>query len=150
MGSPATAVKQPPHMMGTPSNQRGGTVLSKQSSAEYYELLTHGQTPRSVPAGEVIFQQGDRGEGMYIVREGSVALKDGDRVVETLTAPALFGEMALIENQPRALTAVAATDGVLFEIAARHFWVLVHETPYFAQLVMSVMAERLRHAGGTT
>jgi hypothetical protein len=32
----------------------------------------------------------------------------------------------------------------------RQFWVLVHETPYFAQLVMSVMADRLRRAGGST
>lgn len=58
--------------------------------------------------------------------------------------------MALIEHEPRSLTAVAATDVVLVEIAARHFWVLVHETLYFAQLVMSVMAQRLRGRGGTT
>jgi CRP-like cAMP-binding protein len=125
-------------------------VLTNESSVEYYELLTHGQTRRSVPAGEVIFEQGEHGDGMYIVHAGSVALKDGDRVVETVAAPALFGEMALIEHEPRSLTAVAATDAVLVELSARHFWVLVHETPYFAQLVMSVMAERLRRRGGTT
>jgi CRP-like cAMP-binding protein len=61
-----------------------------------------------------------------------------------VTAPGLFGEMALIEDAPRALTAVAATDATIIEIPARHFWVLVHDTPYFAQLVMSVMAQRLR------
>ena len=32
----------------------------------------------------------------------------------------------------------------VIEIPARHFWVLVHDTPYFAQLVMGVMAQRLR------
>jgi CRP-like cAMP-binding protein len=42
------------------------------------------------------------------------------------------------------LTAVAATDAAVIEIPARHFWVLVHDTPYFAQLVMRVMAQRLR------
>jgi CRP-like cAMP-binding protein len=58
--------------------------------------------------------------------------------------------MALIEDVPRSLTAVASSDLELFAIPARHFWVLVHDTPYFAQLVMSVMAQRLRRAGGTT
>jgi CRP-like cAMP-binding protein len=87
---------------------------------------------------------------MYIVHDGSVALKNGDRVVDTVAAPGLFGEMALIESEPRALTAVAETDAELVEIPARQFWVLVHETPRYAHLVMSVMASRLRRAGSAT
>lgn len=114
------------------------------NAEHYYELLAHGRTPRMVGAGELIFEQGDRGESLFVVREGSVDLKDADRFVETVTAPGLFGELALIEDEPRALSAVAATDVVVIEIPARHFWVLVHDTPYFAQLVMSVMAQRLR------
>ena len=84
------------------------------------------------------------------MRQGSVALKDGDRLVETLEAPGMFGEMALIENGPRSLTALAETDVAVVEIPVRQFWVLVHETPYFAQLVMTVMAQRLRRRSGTT
>ena len=110
----------------------------------YYDLLAHGRSPRTLQANELIFDQGDPGDSLVVVREGSVELKDEDRVVETVTAPGLFGEMALIEDAPRALTAVAATDATIIEIPARHFWVLVHDTPYFAQLVMSVMAQRLR------
>jgi CRP-like cAMP-binding protein len=114
------------------------------STDQYYELLAHGRTPRTYQAGEVIFEQGDPGESLYVVREGSVGLTDGDRLVETVTAPGLFGEMALIEDEPRALTAAASTGVTVIEIPARHFWVLVHDTPYFAQLVMGVMARRLR------
>jgi CRP/FNR family transcriptional regulator, cyclic AMP receptor protein len=120
------------------------------SSGEYYELLAHGRTPLDYPAGEVIFSQGDPADGMYLVREGAVAIRDGNRVVETVAAPGLFGEMALIENEPRSLTAVADTNVSLVAIPVRHFWVLVHETPYFARLVMAVMAHRLRERGGTT
>ncbi len=117
---------------------------------EYYGLLTEGRAPRTFEAGELVFEQGDRGDAMYVVLDGSVELRDGEQLVETVTAPGLFGEMALIEDEPRALTAVAAGDAVLFEIPARHFWILVHDTPYFAQLVMSVMARRLRHTRTTT
>ena len=77
------------------------------STDNYYDLLAHGRTPRSFAPGEVIFQQGDLGESLFVVREGSVDLRDGDRKVETVTAPGLFGEMALIEDAPRSLTAAA-------------------------------------------
>jgi CRP-like cAMP-binding protein len=117
---------------------------------EYYELLANGRAPQNFANGEVIFRQGDPGDSMYLVREGAVDLNDDDRVVETVAAPGLFGEMALLESEPRSLTAVAATDLAVIEIPARHFWVLVHETPYFAQLVMRVMARRLRERGATT
>jgi CRP/FNR family transcriptional regulator, cyclic AMP receptor protein len=114
------------------------------STDHYYELLAHGREARALAAGEVIFERGDPGESLFVVRSGSVDLTDGDRVVETVTAPGLFGEMALIEDTPRSLSAVAAGDATVIEIPARHFWVLVHDTPYFAQLVMQVMAQRLR------
>ena len=115
----------------------------------YYDLLAHGRVARRYATGEVIFAQGDPGESLFVVREGSVELKAGDTVVDTVAAPGLFGEMALIEDEPRSLTAVAAGEAALIEIPARHFWVLVHDTPYFAQLVMGVMARRLRRTSSS-
>jgi CRP-like cAMP-binding protein len=119
------------------------------STEHYYDLLAHGREPRTLTAGEVVFEQGDSGESLFVVRSGSVELRDGEHVVETVEAPGLFGEMALIEDSPRSLTAAAAGGVSLIEIPARHFWVLVHDTPYFAQLVMSVMAQRLRRQSAT-
>ncbi len=115
-----------------------------QSSDYYYDLLVQGRMPRRLSAGEIVFNQGERGDGMYVVRGGSVELRSGDRLIETISAPGLFGEMALIEDAPRSLTAVAAADTELVWIPAQQFWVMVHSTPYFAQLVMSEMARRLR------
>jgi CRP/FNR family cyclic AMP-dependent transcriptional regulator len=135
---------------GAEDQQEEGKLSTAESNAEYYDLLAHGRMPVSIPAGEIIFQKGDPGEGMYLLREGSIDLNDGDRLLDTVEAPNLFGEMALIQHEPRSLTAVANTDVVLIEIPVRHFWLLVHETPYFAQLVMAVMAERLRRRGGST
>jgi CRP-like cAMP-binding protein len=111
---------------------------------ELYRLIAQGRPRQSLAPGDVIFGQGEAGDRMYIVVTGAVALKAGEDTIETVHAPGLFGEMALIEDTPRALSAEAAVETELVEIPARHFWVLVHETPYFAQLVMSVMANRLR------
>ena len=114
------------------------------STDHYYDLLAHGREPRTLGAGALIFAQGDVGESLFLVRSGSVELRDGDRVVETVGAPGLFGEMALIEDEPRSLSAVSPGGATVIEIPASHFWILVHDTPYFAQLVMRVMAQRLR------
>ena len=114
----------------------------------YYELLAHRREPRTVPAGELIFSQGDPGESLFVVRSGSVDLTDGDRVIETVEAPGLFGEMALIEDRARL---VCRRPPPASRSPARHFWVR-DDTPYtnFAQLVMRVMAQRLRRQSHAT
>jgi CRP-like cAMP-binding protein len=124
-------------------------MSSIESDEALYGLLARAGETKQVSAGEVVFEKGTRGDSMFILASGVVGLSDGDRVLDTVSAPGLFGELALIESQPRALTATVQEDAALVEIPARMFWVLVHETPYFAQLVMRVMAERLRRASGT-
>jgi len=124
-------------------------MSSVQSDEALYGLLVRAGQIRSFAAGEVVFEKDTRGDAMYVVASGTVTLTDGERVLDRVPAPGLFGEMALIESKPRALTAIAESDAELVEIPTRTFWVLVHETPYFAQLVMRVMAERLRRVSGT-
>ncbi len=116
----------------------------------YFDLLVAGRTPQRLAPGDVLFRQGDPGEAMYVVREGSITLRDGEHDVDLTEAPSLLGEMALVDDEPRMLTAVAATDAVVVEIPMRHFWILVHDTPYFAQMVMRLMARRLRHRDALT
>ena len=86
---------------------------------------------------------------VILVERAERSLRTAGEALAVGEPPGLFGEMALIESQPRALTATVETDAELVEIPVRTFWVLVNETPYFAQLVMRVMAERLRRASGT-
>jgi CRP-like cAMP-binding protein len=120
-----------------------------QSDEALYGLLARAGASKRLAAGEVVFHQGSHGDTMFVLISGAIALTDGERTLETVTGPGLFGELALIESAPRALTATVQEDAELVEIPARMFWVLVHETPYFAQLVMRVMAARLRNASGT-
>jgi CRP/FNR family transcriptional regulator, cyclic AMP receptor protein len=112
--------------------------------SRYFDLLVQGRPGRQLAPGDLLFSKGDPGESMFVVREGTIALRDGDRDVSSVEALGLLGEMALVDDEPRTLTAIAATDALVYEIPMRHFWVLVHDTPYFAQMVMRVMARRLR------
>ena len=99
---------------------------------------------RSVPAGTVIFSEGDTGSEMFGVVSGSVELRHGERITASLGPDEVFGEMALIVKSPRSMSAVAATDSELAVLNEKSFLWLVQETPTFALQVMSAMADRLR------
>jgi len=101
---------------------------------------------RAFKAGDVIFRAGDPGSEMFVVKSGSVAIRIGDRTIETVGENGVFGEMALVDARPRSATAVAAADCVVVPVSERQFLLLVREAPYFALAVMRVLAERLRAA----
>ena len=115
-----------------------------QTESDYLALLLRAGESVEFPAGEVVFSEGDAAEQMFMVKSGSVSLLKGDRQLEVVEVGGMFGEMALIDREPRSASAVADTDCELVVIDKRRFWFLVQETPYFAQIVMRVMADRLR------
>ena len=91
-----------------------------------------------------MFTEGDPGKEMFGVISGAVELRKGAHTVATLGAGDTFGELALIDESPRSLTAVATEASVLAVIDEKAFVYLVHETPMFALQVMRSMAQRIR------
>ena len=72
-------------------------------------------------AGRNVFQEGDPGDGLYIIVEGKVQItclvgQDQRRVLSRLGAGDFFGEMAVLDNQPRSATATAETDTQVYFI----------------------------------
>ena len=100
---------------------------------------------RPFKAGQVIFEEGQSGDLMFAVIEGEVEINRQNRVLETIPAGGVFGEMALVDHKPRAAAAVMRTDGRVAAITARRFQVLVSQNPYFALQMLQLMAERVRH-----
>ena len=98
-----------------------------------------------VAPGDVLFREGDKRDKMYVLLEGEVDVRLGDYVVETAREGALIGEMALIDDSPRAANAVAKTACRLAAIDQRRFHFLVQQHPHFATHVMKELADRLRH-----
>jgi CRP/FNR family transcriptional regulator, cyclic AMP receptor protein len=110
-------------------------------------LLANAGFPQAnIPAGEVLFTSGDAGDYMYLVRSGEIEIERDGKVIETLSAGGIFGEMALIDGSPRSATARAKTDAEVAPINEKSFLFLVHETPFFAIAVMRTLAERLRRS----
>jgi CRP/FNR family transcriptional regulator, cyclic AMP receptor protein len=101
-------------------------------------------------AGDVIFTEGDKGDKMFVVKAGNVDLRVVGQTIETLESGDILGEMAMLDNEPRSATAVAATDCQIVPIDQTKFQFLVKETPYFAIEVMQIMARRLRRMNRET
>lgn len=110
-------------------------------------LFRNAKETRKVDAGAVIFNEGDKGAEMFGIIDGEVELRAKNGVLGRLGPEDIFGELALIDDSPRSLTAVAVSDTTLATIDRHRFLFLVQETPMFALNVMSVMAARLRNRG---
>ena len=107
-------------------------------------LASDGIATRSVKEGSFIFQEGDKADGLFIIKTGKVGIRLGNRTLAELAENAIFGEMALIDDAPRSATAVAVTDVELVPVSEKQFLFLVSQTPFFALKVMRVLARRLR------
>lgn len=101
---------------------------------------------RTVAPGEVLFSEGDIGDVMYAVVDGTLHLSAGGRVVDEIGEGQIVGEMAHIDQSPRSATVIAATAAVVAPVDRKRFVYLVQEHPTFALQVMELMAARLRKA----
>jgi len=84
------------------------------------KIFARGMTIR-VLRGETVFYKGTIGSQMYVVLAGTVVVRDGDKELATLSRGDMFGEMALINNEPRSATVVAMEDSLLFVLSETTF-----------------------------
>ena len=99
---------------------------------------------RTFKAGSIIFREGDEASELFVIKSGQVRVQIGNRTIRELGAESIFGEMALIDSEPRSATVTAITDVELVPVSEKQFLFLVSQTPYFALKVMRVLAQRLR------
>jgi CRP/FNR family transcriptional regulator, cyclic AMP receptor protein len=95
--------------------------------------------------GKVIMVAGQAGALMYVVIDGNVAISIRGAVVERVSQGGIFGEMALIDQSPRAANANAESDCALLAINRQVFLNLVKSEPTFGISLLGAMAERLRN-----
>nr|WP_275976362.1 MULTISPECIES: cyclic nucleotide-binding domain-containing protein [Geothrix] len=107
---------------------------------------------RQVAADEVIFREGDAGDGLFIVLKGSVRISKrgatGEEALAVLAPPAYFGEMALIDLSARAADAIANEPSELFFIPLQDLRSIIETQHKIALKILyalcEVLAQRLR------
>jgi CRP/FNR family cyclic AMP-dependent transcriptional regulator len=113
-------------------------------------LMAVDDRPLQLKEGEILFEQGEQGKEMYVVRTGSVRLKSGERILEEVGPGGMIGEMALIDASPRSATAIAGPECSVTKINEYTLHELVKRVPGLSLEIMRIMAERLRRANAAT
>ncbi len=99
----------------------------------------------SYPAGTTVVRQGDPGDTLCIVTAGTVEVLRNEAPVRRLGPGDYFGEISLIDGEPRSASVVAIDDVVLLELASADFVSLLGGS-YVAHIVMKNLAGLLRQA----
>lgn len=108
------------------------------------DLFTYESNTVELAAGDMLFREGEPGDAMYVLLEGSLDVVIGGETMERSTRGAILGEMALIDDSPRGATVVATEPARLAKIDEKRFNFIIQNNPFFAKQVMKVLADRLR------
>ncbi len=95
-------------------------------------------------AGTTVFEKGERGDSMYIIVEGEVAAADGERVFTHMGERQVFGEMALLDGEPRTATIRTTQPTRLLRLDQEPFYELMDDRIEIARGVIHVLLQRLR------
>jgi CRP/FNR family cyclic AMP-dependent transcriptional regulator len=105
---------------------------------------------RTLSKGDVIFKEGQPGQEMYIIQRGSVTLtrtvESKVEVLETLTKGDFFGELAIISQRPRMVTARASEETELLAIDGPNFSSMMRHNVEISARLFKRMAQRLGQA----
>jgi CRP-like cAMP-binding protein len=106
-----------------------------------------GESIREYPKGRMIFSEGEPGDELYIIRQGSVKITkiaDGNEALLAVLKPGdIFGEMALLESKPRAACAITHEDCVLLVVNRANFSRMVATQPQIVARLTTLLAERI-------
>jgi CRP-like cAMP-binding protein len=130
---------------------QGHPVFGALAPAQIKQLGSFAR-PRRIASGATLFVKGDPGTALFAVVSGTVKITvpsiDGrEATFNLLHAGDLFGEIALLDGQPRTADAIAATDCELMVIERRDFLTFVHGEPKVAMKLIELLCARLRVAG---
>jgi len=98
----------------------------------------------SFPADARVVKQGEPGIGLYLILSGETEVRKGGRALARLQPGQFFGEMTLLDEQPRSADVVAMAPTECAVLSRWEFWGFAKGEPDVLQAVLREMARRLR------
>ena len=132
-----------------PSTEQALQLLSQ---VELFEGLSkaelrkiHGLSKElTFDAGENVITQKGKGGRFYLVTEGEAEIRIDDRDLKHITVGEYFGEMSLIDGEPRSATVQATSPLRTLTIASFNFRPLLLEHPTIAYKLLTTLSRRVR------
>ena len=131
-------------------------MVTLETSKLFGQLPAHELKPlqavtqqRRFAPGQEIFKEGDPGDGVYVVQSGQVQISavigTGERIVFSHVQPGdFFGEMAVLDNQPRSACATAATEALVYFVPRPDLVALLTCSPGLCMTLLQEISRRLR------
>ncbi len=96
------------------------------------------------PSEATIFRKGDPGEDLYLIVSGRVAIRDGKIELNTLGEREFFGELAVLDREPRSADVACLSDTRLLRLRGADLGELMARRPHICEQIMLVLVRRLR------
>ncbi|GAB4300144.1 MAG: hypothetical protein Kow0090_15590 [Myxococcota bacterium] len=120
--------------------------LFKKIPAEDLSRVAHISQEVNFEKGETLIKQGDDGDCLYLILQGNVKVLVNDKEVAQLGEKSAVGEMAILDNEPRSASVIAATPVSALRIDQEDFYQLMSEKSDIAYGIIQVLIHRLREA----
>lgn len=120
-------------------------LFSELSRAELARIAAVAK-PVKYPDGATVVEEGSLGGRFFVIQSGSAKVQTGGRTRVTLGPGSYFGELSVLDGQPRSASVVASSALETWSIAEFNFRALVKQHPALAVKLLSVLSARLRAA----
>jgi len=99
---------------------------------------------KTYKSGEVIAKEGDKALSFFLILEGSVEVRKGKRVLATLGKSQFFGEMAVLDEQPRSADVIATSETTCILLTSWAFAGVMAGNPDISKVIVKELVRRLR------
>lgn len=120
-------------------------LFSKCSPRELKTVARHVETA-TLDTGRELTEQGAPGDAWFAILAGSAEVRVDGETVRTLGEGDHFGELALLDGEPRSATVVAVEPLTVAVLGIRMFKTLLREFPEISELLLAGLASELREA----
>ncbi len=127
---------------------KGVYIFSEVSEEHLNEILSHCKDKKAAK-GDVIVSENEKGDSMFLILDGEVKVslvsEEGKEIIlSTLRKGDFFGEMSLLDGEPRSANVIALTDTELLELSRTDFLNEIVSNKHIAGAILKVLSMRLR------
>jgi len=130
------------------SSALGSVPLFSDFSKRQLRMIAESGREYKYKAGHRLVEKGATGDRLYLILDGRVEIRKGEKVLATLSKGQFFGELSLIDEQPWAADVVAVQTTHCLGLSKRVFSALTGRHPELLRLILREVVKRLRVAEG--
>lgn len=137
--------------VGGPSRRELADLLTSVGLFSHCNARERGTVARhmetaSLPEGTPMVEQGEEGDALFVILDGTAVVRRDGREVSTVGPGAYFGELALLDGEPRSASVVSTSPVTVAVLGVRMFRTLLREFPDMTAQVLAGLAGDVRRA----